>query len=116
VGSAADAASRAFSVKIEVENPEMLIRPGMIAEVKIVTGQDNEMMVIPVEAVLHDFNDQSFVYVVDESTNKAFKRTVSLGQAINDKIEVISGLKESDSVVSGGQQKLVDGSPVIITK
>jgi RND family efflux transporter MFP subunit len=116
VGSAADAASRAFSVKIEVENPEMLIRPGMIAEVKIVTGQDNEMIVIPVEAVLHDFNDQSFVYVVDESTNKAFKRTVSLGQAINDKIEVISGLKESDSVVSGGQQKLVDGSPVIITK
>ncbi len=116
VGSAADAASRAFSVKIEVENPKMLIRPGMIAEVTIVTGQDNEVMAIPVEAVLHDFNDQSFVYVVDESTGKAFKRIVILGQAIDDKIEVISGLKDNESVVSGGQQKLVDGSPVIITK
>lgn len=116
VGSAADAASRAFSVKIEVENPKMLIRPGMIAEVTIVTGQDNELMVIPVEAVLHDFNNQSFVYVVDESTSKAFKRNVSLGQAMDDKIEVTSGLKDNESVVSGGQQKLVDGSPVIITK
>ena len=116
VGSAADAASRAFSVKIEVENPKMLIHPGMIAEVKIVTGQDNEVIVIPMEAVLHDFNNQSFVYVVDESTNKAFKRNVSLGQVMDDKIEVISGLKGTESVVSGGQQKLVDGSPVIITK
>jgi RND family efflux transporter MFP subunit len=116
VGSAADAASRAFSVKIEVENPKMLIRPGMIAEVNIVTGQDNEVIVVPVEAVLHDFNNQSFVYVVDESTNKAFKRNVSLGQVMDDKIEVISGLKGTESVVSGGQQKLVDGSPVIITK
>jgi membrane fusion protein, multidrug efflux system len=116
VGSTADAASRAFSVKIEVENPKMLIRPGMIAEVTIVTGQDNELLVIPVEAVLHDFNNQSFVYVVDESTSKAFKRNVSLGQAMDDKIEVISGLKDNELVVSGGQQKLVDGSPVIITK
>jgi hypothetical protein len=35
---------------------------------------------------------------------------------MDDKIEVISGLKDNESVVSGGQQKLVDGSPVIITK
>jgi RND family efflux transporter MFP subunit len=116
VGSAADAASRAFSVKIEVENPKLFMRPGMIAEVTIVTSQDNELMVIPVETVLHDFNNQSFVYVVDESTGKAFKRSVSLGKVMDDKIEVISGLKETDLIVSGGQQKLVDGSPVIITK
>jgi RND family efflux transporter MFP subunit len=116
VGSAADAASRAFSVKIEVENPKMLIRPGMIAEVKIVTGLDREMIVIPVEAVLHDYNNQSYVYVIDESTSKAFKRSIGLGKAMNGQIEVISGLKETDIIVSGGQQKLVDGSPVIISK
>jgi RND family efflux transporter MFP subunit len=116
VGSAADAASRAFSVKIEVDNPKILIRPGMIAEVKIASGEDKELLVIPIEAVLHDFNNQSFVYVVDESTNKAFKRSLSLGKAMNDQIEVISGLKETDLIVSGGQQKLADGSPVIISK
>jgi len=116
VGSAADAASRAFSVKIEVANNEMLIRPGMIAEVKITTEQEKEVSVIPVEAVLHDFNGQSYVFVVDESTNKSFKRSVSLGQAVNEKIEIISGLGENETVVSGGQQKLVDGSQVIITK
>jgi RND family efflux transporter MFP subunit len=116
VGSAADVASRAFSVKIEVENRGMLIRPGMIAEVKILSGQEQEMLLIPAETVLHDFNNQSFVYVIDGSAGKAFRRNITLGRALNDKIEVISGLKETDLVVSGGQQKLVDGSQVIITK
>jgi len=116
VGSAADVASRAFSVKIEVENRGMFIRPGMIAEVKILTGQDQKILLIPAGTVLHDFNNQSFVYVIDGSASKAFRRNVILGRAINDKIEVISGLEETDLVVSGGQQKLVDGSQVIITK
>jgi RND family efflux transporter MFP subunit len=116
IGSAADPASRSFSVRIEVNNPKMLIRPGMIAEVKIMSGADREMMVIPVEAVLHDFNNQSFIYVVDESSGKAFRRFISLGQTMNDKIEVVSGLRDNETIVSGGQQKLVDGSTVTISK
>jgi membrane fusion protein, multidrug efflux system len=116
IGSAADPASRSFSVKIEVDNSKMLIRPGMIAEVKIMTGEDKELMVIPVEAILHDINNQSFVYVVDEPAGKAFKRFIGLGKPVNDKIEVTSGLAETELIVSGGQQKLVDGSAVIINK
>lgn len=116
VGSVADPASRAFSVKIEVDNPELLVRPGMIAEVRIESGQKKKILTIPAEAVLNDLNGQSFVYMVNDSTGKAFKRMVSLGQVINDGIEVISGLEESDHIVTGGQQKLVDGSAVIISK
>jgi len=116
VGSAADAATRSFSVKIEIDNQQLLIRPGMIAEVKIESGKEKEILVIPAEAVLHDFNDQSFVYVVDESQRKAFRRNISLGQMINDKIEITSGLKENETIVTGGQQKLVDGSRININK
>jgi len=116
VGSAADVASRAFSVKIEVENPEMLIRPGMIAEVRIVTGQEKELLVIPVTAVLHDLNNVSYVFVVDTSKNTAFRRNISPGMLINDQIEVTTGISPEEIIVTGGQQKLVDGSPVIIIK
>lgn len=116
VGSAADVASRAFSVKIEIENQGLRIRPGMIAEVKIITGENQEMLLIPAVAVLRDFNNQSFVYLIDVSAGRAFRRDVGLGRAINDKIEVLSGLRETDIVVSGGQQKLVDGSQVISIK
>lgn len=116
VGSAADVASRAFSVKIEVENRDMMIRPGMIAEVSLRADEDRNMLVIPVSALLHDFNDVSYIFVVDTARNKAFRRDVSTGLPVNDQIEIRSGLSPDDIIVTGGQQKLVDGSQVIITK
>jgi len=114
VGSAADPASRAFSIRIEIDNPESLIRPGMIAEVKIRSGENMKALVIPAEALMHDLNDQSYVYVVDNLPGKAFRRNVSPGKLLNDKIEITSGLVENEIVVIGGQQNLVNGSKVII--
>jgi RND family efflux transporter MFP subunit len=116
LGSAADPASRAFQVRILVGNPGLKIRPGMIAEVKIVSGTGNELLSIPVEALQHDFNDQTFIYVVDTVQNKAFRRNVSTGKLVNENIEILSGLNEHEAVVTGGQQKLVNGSQVTIVK
>ncbi len=56
VGSAADAASRAFSVKIEIENPKLLIRPGMIAEVKIIPDDVLKVLVVPAGSILHEIH------------------------------------------------------------
>ncbi len=116
VGSAADAASRAFSVKIEIDNPKMLIRPGMIAEVKIIPEQKKEVLAIPAGSIQHDYDNRSFVFVVDTIKNKAFRRDVSPGKLINMNIEIISGLSEGEIIVTGGQQKLVDGSLITTSK
>jgi RND family efflux transporter MFP subunit len=116
VGSAADPASRSFLLKIEVENQGLLIRPGMIAEVKIPSVIKENILAVPAIAVGHDFNDQSFVFVADSVKNKAYKRFVSPGKIFNDKIEITSGLQEGELVVTGGNQKLVEGSGIIITK
>ena len=86
----------------------------MIAEVKISSGENMKALVIPAEALMHDFDDQSYVYVVDKLPGKAFRRNVSPGKLLNDKIEITSGLVENEIVVTGGQQNLVDGSKVII--
>jgi len=114
VGSAADAASRSFSIKIEVNNPELIIRPGMIAEVAISSGIDNNILTIPAEALQHDFNNQSFVFVADTVKGKAFRRNVIAGRLINDRIEVVTGLTGNEMIITGGQQKLVDGSSIMI--
>jgi len=116
VGSAADVAARAFSVKIEVENPGMLIRPGMIAEVLVSSLRKEQVIAIPVEALLHDFNNQSYVFIADKAQGKAFRRNVSCGKMLNDRIEITSGLNVNDIIVTGGQQNLVDGSSVIFNK
>jgi len=115
VGSAADVASRAFSVKIEVENRGMFIRPGMIAEVKIIPDDVLKVLVVPAGSILHDYNDQSFVFVADTLKKQAFRRNVTPGRLIDNRIEVISGLLENEMIVTGGQQKLVDGSLITIS-
>jgi multidrug efflux pump subunit AcrA (membrane-fusion protein) len=54
--------------------------------------------------------------VVDNQQNKAFKRKVSLGQIVNNKIEITSGITANEIVVTGGQQKLTDGSSITLSK
>ncbi|WP_460637434.1 efflux RND transporter periplasmic adaptor subunit [Larkinella harenae] len=116
VGSAADASSRAFTVKIQLKNPKQLIRPGMIAEVKLASNQKADLLALPAEAVLHDLDNQSYVFVVDSAQQKAFKRKVSVGQLINNQIEITSGLNAKELVVTGGQQKLSDGALISLSK
>lgn len=116
IGSAADPKSRTFTIKIEVNNPQKLIRPGMIAEVRLRSPDEQPVITIPTEAVMHDINNQAYVYVVDTNKNQVFKRDVELGQLVDNKVEVTSGLSEGEVVVTGGQQKLTEGSSITISK
>jgi membrane fusion protein, multidrug efflux system len=116
VGSAADPASRAFTVKVSVANPDLQVRPGMIAEIKLPSQAIEDVISVPMEAILHDFNNNNYLFMVDESTGKAFKRSVSLGRLHRDQVEIISGISENDRIVTGGQHKLSDGSLVTYQK
>jgi membrane fusion protein, multidrug efflux system len=116
VGALADPTARAFTVRIEISNPQGIIRPGMIAEISLSSGSTKEIIELPIEAVLHDFNNSTYVFVTDASSGKAFKRDISLGKIHDSQIEVVSGLAENENVVTGGQHKLTDGTPVTIQK
>lgn len=115
VGSAADATSRAFTIKIELENPASLIRPGMIAEAKIATTEKKQVILLPAECIQQDLANQSYVFVLDKTRNKVFKRRISLGDLFENKIEIISGLADGEVVVTSGQKRLSDGSSIFIT-
>lgn len=115
VGSDADATSRAFTIKIELENPGSLIRPGMIAEARIKTTEKKPMILLPAECIQQDPANQSYVFVVDKTQNKVFKRRISLGNMFDNKIEIISGLNDNELVVTSGQKRLSDGWSISIT-
>src|SRR6185295_9232028 len=58
IGSAADETSRAFTIKIEIANPDLLIRPGMIAEAAIRTNDSAQVMLVPAETIVHGLDNQ----------------------------------------------------------
>ena len=114
IGSVAEATTRTFTVKVELKNPNLLIRPGMTAEVKIKTAKMEQSIAVPAEAILHDIDNSSCVFIADTVKSQAFKRKISLGNILDNNIEVVSGLTPDELIIVSGQQKLSNGSSIIL--
>lgn len=112
VGIAADPASRTFLTKIEVANPGNVLKPGMIAEVRIHSNQRVEALTIPAEAVIRDANGVMRVFVYEPKEERVFARRVDIGSALGQEVEVRSGLKRGEMVVIGGQHRVREGGKV----
>lgn len=116
IGTLAETASRAFTIKIQVDNAALQIRPGMIAQVKIAGNTTRQVIQLPLECVLHEPGNESYVYIAGNSGRTAFKRKVSLGAIMASKIEILSGLATGEQVITSGQTKLSDGCSITIQK
>lgn len=112
IGSMAEPATRTYSVKIQMKNPGLLIRPGMTAEIIIPAGRSEEIILLPAEAILRDQDNTAFVFVADDAGKQAFKRKISVGRIEANRIEVASGINSGEQVVIGGQHKLTNGAEI----
>ncbi len=92
--------TRTIRVRAELENPDLLLKPGMYvdADIKIQTGK--RVLAIPVSAVIETGN-RRIVWVKAEPTTFE-PRAVMLGVRGGDWWEVISGLSEGEEVVFSG--------------
>jgi membrane fusion protein (multidrug efflux system) len=108
-----DTQTRAFTVRARVDNPEELLKPGMMLTVTIVSDQ-REALTIP-EAALIPLADNQWVYVLEPVDDGlvARKRQVKLGQRYPGKVEVLEGLSRGERVVTRGTLHLQDGKPVV---
>jgi RND family efflux transporter MFP subunit len=112
VGVVADQISRTYEVKITVKNSGLRLKPGMVCDVNLGINTDKEILAVPYQAVDKDKDNNSFVYVVDQTRKIAKKRVIHIGDYQNDNIEVISGLTYGEKVVSAGNQKLSDNCKI----
>jgi multidrug efflux pump subunit AcrA (membrane-fusion protein) len=82
--------------------------------VKIVT-QTRDSIVVPEQAIIStagsDATGSKAVFVVGED-GKAHMRPVELGVRQPGKVEIRSGVKEGERVITAGQMKVRDGAPV----
>lgn len=110
-----DPASRTFTVEVKIPNSDEALRPGMYGTINFFIGE-TETMVVPAIAVLklQGANDR---YVFVNRNGKAKRVAVTLGKRFEDKVELISDeLQEGDELIVVGQGRVVDGSPISITK
>jgi RND family efflux transporter MFP subunit len=112
VGVAADPASRTYTVKITVPNPQHVLRAGMVAEARIYGKGMVNALTLPGNAVVRDARGVTNVYVYEPTRQRVYARRVEVGAPINNEIEIHSGLNGNEQVVVTGQQNVREGSPV----
>ncbi|MCL1938575.1 MAG: efflux RND transporter periplasmic adaptor subunit [Candidatus Azobacteroides sp.] len=105
-----DATSHTFGVEIAINNSSNRVRPGMYGRVTLNFGV-NDHIVIPDAAVQKQVgSNDRYVYVVEKGVSKYYR--VELGQRLGDQYEIISGLTAGQEIVTAGQTRLNDGTPV----
>ncbi len=116
-----DIDTRNVQVRATLINPDHKLLPGMYANVTIATGLAHRYITLPRTTIT--FNAfGSTVYRVDangqDETGKpklvAKQSFVTTGDTRGDQIAILTGVKESETIVTTGQLKLRNGSPVIV--
>ncbi len=102
-----DPVSRAATARAILPNPDLRLRPGMLMTVSI-QSRPRRSVVVPELAVVGDGAD-AYVWKVD-AANAAHRTKIAAGTRSEGRVEVLSGLKAGDRLVTEGTVKLrVDG-------
>ena len=93
---------RQFTVKISIEKPDSDLKPGMTTRVKLYADERTNVLRVPIGAVKSELKegDQVYYCLLDEK-GKVKKVVVTTGLSDDLYMEVTSGLKEGDEVITG---------------
>ena len=113
-GVQADALTHTYEIKINVQNADRKLLPGMVASVRF-NGQltiDNGQLFLPVTSVQRRADGSMFVWTVAKDST-AHRTTVTTGNTQGNRITIDSGIENGQRVVTEGYQKLSEGTKVI---
>lgn len=101
IGSMLDPATRTTPVRIVTRNPGGVLKKDMFVDATIHTRTVRNVLVMPASAVLHNAQNEPFVYV--EVRPGAFaQRLIGVGSQQDGLVEIASGLHDGERVVSEG--------------
>jgi len=114
VALAADPDTRLFRVEAVVRNAGRKLSPGVIVSLEVVVDQVGPVAVVPQDAILGSEavvpGSSQEVYAVEGGV--ARRKTIEIGRASEEMVEVRSGLRAGDQVVVFGSNLLQDGRKV----
>lgn len=122
-----DSASRNVQIEATIANPKHELLPGMFANVTVDAGKVASYLTLPQTVIT--FNPYgSTVFVIqkaqakkDEKGNtqpaqglEAQQVLITTGETRGDQVAILSGIKEGQQIITSGQIKLKNGSPVVV--
>jgi RND family efflux transporter MFP subunit len=114
VSAASDPASRTYTVKIAVANRDKALKAGMVAEAKIFSDVQRNMLTVAAEAVNRDERGATQVWIYEAGRKRTYARRVDVGSAVGGEVEIRTGLTGGEQIVVAGGQKLHEGAPAYL--
>jgi RND family efflux transporter MFP subunit len=100
---------RALTVEAIAPNPDGRLKPGLFATAIILQAEPTPALTVPVTAV-ETVSGTSRVYVVKDG--KTEERIVTIGQKVDVRVEITSGVKDGELVVAEPRGRITDGMKV----
>jgi Cu(I)/Ag(I) efflux system membrane fusion protein len=91
------AETRTVSVRVELPNPGMLLKPAMFARVEVLVAAKAKVVTVPVSAVIDSGTRQ--IVLLQRGEGRFEPREVKLGARSDDYVEVLDGVKDGEQVV-----------------
>ncbi|KQG43919.1 acriflavine resistance protein E [Acinetobacter pittii] len=108
---AVDEATGSVTLRAAFPNPNNALLPGLYVRAELGTGTRPNSVLIPQGALFRDAEGNPLVWIVGKD-NKAEQRKITLGDAIDNRWLVTSGLKAGDQVIVEGLQGLSAGMTI----
>jgi membrane fusion protein, heavy metal efflux system len=101
VSPALDPNTRTLQARIVVDNPGGKLKKDMYCTVTVTAGSISNAIAVPDSSILHDDNNQPFVYVVTGS-NQFGRRDVDIGESQNGRTQILKGISVGEKIVGDG--------------
>src|SRR5580765_8420175 len=115
ISPALDPNSTTVEVWVQAPNADQQLRPGTTAQIAITTQTVKDALVVPAAALLNAKGDEAQVMVVD-GQSQAHSREVKTGIQSGQQVQIVSGLKPGEVVVTEGAYGLPDKTKVKVEK
>lgn len=102
IGREVDAASRTIAIRLDVPNPDGVLRPGMSATASIPLGNVNDAPVLVVPAAAVQRVGEAWVVFVPHGPSAFEAKPLGRGRDLAGEVEVLSGLSVGDAIVIDG--------------
>jgi len=101
IAPALDPTTRTLQARIVTSNPAKKLKKDMYVAATVQAGAIRDALTVPDAAVLHDTENQAFVYV-QSGSNQFARRLVTVGDSQGGRTQVADGLKEGERLVGDG--------------
>jgi HlyD family secretion protein len=98
--------AKVFQLLIEINESDTTLRPGMTTSNTIISGEIEDALYMPVEAVHSQGDSITYVYIKEGLSTT--KQEVKIGQSNSDEVIVLKGLQESDLVFLSDPEGMED--------